>query len=138
MPRTTASAWVPSCSITSRTARPPAASSSPVTNCSGIRRRPARSVSPAEGAVPAGGEVGGADGERAFHHPGPVVYAGFEVAGRGGHAERGQPVVQAGDGAPAEGRRGVRPWVTRPPAPGGARGPGPGGAATHGVAAPSA
>ena len=44
MPRTTASAWVPSCSITSRTARPPTASSSPVTNSSGIRRWPARSV----------------------------------------------------------------------------------------------
>lgn len=44
MPRTTASAWVPSYSVTSRTARPPAASSSPVTNSSGIRRWPARSV----------------------------------------------------------------------------------------------
>jgi hypothetical protein len=55
------------------------------------------------GLVPAGGEVGGAEAERAFHQPGPVVHAGFEVAGRGGHAERGQPVVQAGDGAQADG-----------------------------------
>src|SRR5882757_2718993 len=55
------------------------------------------------GLVPAGGEVGGAEAEREFHQPGPVVHAGFEVGGRGGHAERGQPVVQAGDGAQADG-----------------------------------
>jgi hypothetical protein len=55
------------------------------------------------GLVRAGGDVGGAEAEREFHQPGPVVHAGFEVGGRGGHAERGQPVVQAGDGAQADG-----------------------------------
>jgi hypothetical protein len=55
------------------------------------------------GLVPAGGDVGGAEAEREFHQPGPVVHAGFEVGGRGGNAERGQPVVQAGDGAQADG-----------------------------------
>jgi len=47
------------------------------------------------GLVPAGGDVGGAEAERAFHQPGPVVHAGFEVGGRGGHAERGQPIQTA-------------------------------------------
>ena len=44
------------------------------------------------GLVPAGGDVGGAEAEREFHQQGPVVHAGFEVGGRGGHTERGQPV----------------------------------------------
>ena len=55
------------------------------------------------GLVRAGGDVAGAEAEREFHQPGPVVHAGFEVGGRGGHAERGQLVVQAGDGAQADG-----------------------------------
>ena len=90
-------------------------------------------VSPAEGAVPAGGEVGGAEAERAFHHPGPVVYAGLEVASRGGHAERGQPVVQAGDGAQADGRRVMLPWFTGHLARGSAGGRDVGGEDGHGV-----
>jgi len=47
------------------------------------------------GLVRAGGDVGGAEAEREFHQPGPVVHAGFEVGGRGGHAERGQPIQTA-------------------------------------------
>jgi hypothetical protein len=85
------------------------------------------------GLVPVGGEVGRAEAEREFHHPGPVVHAGFEVAGRGGHAERGQPVVQAGDGAQAGGRRAVLPWVAGHLARGGAGGRDLGGEDGHGV-----
>jgi transposase len=85
------------------------------------------------GLVPAGGDVGGAEAEREFHHPGPVVDAGFEVAGRGGHAERGQLVVQAGDGAQAGGRRAVLPWFTAHLARGGAGGGDLGGEDDHGV-----
>src|SRR2546423_8967054 len=84
------------------------------------------------GLVPAGGDVGGAEAEREFHHLGPVVDAGFEVAGRGGHAERGQLVVQAGGGGQGGGRRAGRAWVTPHPARGGAGGGGLGGAGGHG------
>jgi len=83
------------------------------------------------GLVPAG-EVGGTEAEREFHHPGPVLHAGFEVGGRGGHAEHGQPVVQAGDGAQADGRR-VLLWFTGRLARGGAGGGDLGGEDGHGV-----
>jgi hypothetical protein len=75
----------------------------------------------------------GAEAEREFHHPRPMVHAGFEVPGRGGHAERGQPVVQAGDGAQADGRRPVLPWFTGHLARGGAGGGDLGREADHGV-----
>ena len=75
----------------------------------------------------------GAGAEREFHHPRPVVHAGFEVPGRGGHAERGQPVVQAGDGVQADGRRAVLPWFTGQLGRGGAGGGDLGGEDDHGV-----
>jgi hypothetical protein len=79
------------------------------------------------------GVSGGVEAEREFDHLRPVVHAGFEVPDRGGHAERGQPVVQAGDAAQAHGRRAVLPWFTGHLARGGASCGDPGGEDDHGV-----